>query len=33
MLCKELLNGLRYPRWVGGGTPSDWKNAEVQKTA
>jgi len=23
-----MPNGLRYPRW-GGGTPSDWENAEA----
>jgi hypothetical protein len=24
-----MPNGLRHQRWGGGGTPSDWKNAEA----
>jgi hypothetical protein len=26
---RQTPNGLRYPRWAGGGTPSDWKKAEA----
>jgi hypothetical protein len=25
----DSFNGLRYPRWGGGGTLSNWENAEA----